>query len=156
MSSDRIPVTREGYERLRVEYDELVSVRRPEIIRAIANARSEGDLRENAGYHAAKDDQAWIEGRIKELEQMLKRVEVLDEGARSGAKSVVIGSTVTVEIDGEQETYTIVSAVEAKPAQGRISNLSPVGQALMGTHPGDAISITTPSAVLKARVLSVD
>src|SRR5689334_18324827 len=122
--SNRIPVTREGYTRLKQEYDELVNVRRPEIIRTVAAAREEGDLRENAGYHAAKDDQGFIEGRINELEQMLKRVEIIEEGVQTGAKSVGLGTTVTVEIDGEKETYTIVGAVEARPALGRISNVS--------------------------------
>jgi transcription elongation factor GreA len=154
--SDRIPITREGLALLREEYDELVNVRRPAIVAAIANARAEGDLRENAGYHAARDDQVFIERRIKELEQMLKRVDVMDEAPRAGAKSVALGSTVTVELDGEQEIYTIVSAVEAKPAQGRISNLSPVGKALLGARVGDAVSITTPATILKARVLSIE
>jgi transcription elongation factor GreA len=154
--SDRIPITREGHERLKAEYDELVNVRRPAVVQAVANARSEGDLRENAGYHAAREDLGFVDGRIKELEQMLKRVQIMDEATPGGARSVTLGSTVTVEIDGEPETYTIVSAVEAKPAQGRISNLSPVGKALVGTRVGDVVSVTTPAAILKARVVSIE
>ena len=128
---ERIHVTEEGLAALQAEYDELVNVRRPEIIRAVAQAREEGDLRENAGYHAAKHDQGFIEGRIREIEQMLKRVEIIDSAPAGVSNEVRLGSTVTIEIDGEKETYTIVGAVEAKPAQGRISNVSPVGKALI-------------------------
>jgi transcription elongation factor GreA len=155
----RIPITREGLAQLQAEYDELVNVRRPEIIAAVAAARAEGDLRENAGYHAAKDDQGFIEGRIRELEQTLKLVDVIDDApaaSAGGVKTVGLGSTVTVDIDGDHETYTIVGQVEAKPAQGRISNLSPVGKALLGRRVGDTVSIQTPATVLKARVIAIE
>lgn len=153
---ERIHVTEEGLAALQAEYDELVNVRRPEIIRAVAQAREEGDLRENAGYHAAKHDQGFIEGRIREIEQMLKRVEIIDSAPAGVSNEVRLGSTVTIEIDGEKETYTIVGAVEAKPAQGRISNVSPVGKALMGARVGQQVSIQTPASVLQARVLSIE
>jgi transcription elongation factor GreA len=156
---ERIPVTREGLAQLQAEYDELVNVRRPQIISAVAEARAEGDLRENAGYHAAKNDQGFIEGRIRDLEQMFKLVDILDDtptSTKGGVKTVGLGATVTVEIDGDQEKYTIVGAVEAKPAQGRISNVSPVGKALMGRHIGDTVNIQTPASVLKARIISIE
>lgn len=151
----RIPITAEGLAALKAEYDELVNVRRPEIIRAVAQAREEGDLRENAGYHAAKHDQGFIEGRIREIEAMLKRVEVIDSDAGS-ANEVRLGSTVTIEIDGDRETYTIVGAVEAKPALGRISNVSPVGKALMGARVGQQVDIQTPTTVMQARVIAIE
>ncbi len=150
-----IPITAEGLAALKAEYDELVNVRRPAIIKAVAQAREEGDLRENGGYHAAKHDQGFIEGRIRDIESMLKRVEVIDTAPASGGK-VQLGSTVTIEIDGDKETYTIVGAVEAKPAQGRISNVSPVGQALIGARVGDEVRIQTPSSTLQARVLAIE
>jgi transcription elongation factor GreA len=154
---DRIHVTEDGLAQLQAEYDELVNVKRPAIVRAIASAREEGDLRENAGYHAAKHDQAMIEGRIRQLEQMLRRVEIIDSGAAAGAGGdVMLGSRVTVLIDGEEETYTIVGAVEANPSQGRISNASPVGKALLGARVGDTIKIETPASILSARVLAID
>jgi len=152
----RIPVTAEGLAQLQAEYDELVNVRRPEIIRAVAQAREEGDLRENAGYHAAKNDQGFIEGRIRDLESMLKRVEVIDTAPIAGSNEVRLGSTVTIEIDGDEEKYTIVGAVEAKPAQGRISNVSPVGKALLGARVGDSVQIQTPASTIKARVLAIE
>jgi transcription elongation factor GreA len=155
---ERIPITREGLAQLQAEYDELVKVRRPQIITAVAEARAEGDLRENAGYHAAKNDQGFIEGRIRDLEQMFKLVDIIDEApaAKGGVKAVGLGATVTVEIDGEQEKYTIVGAVEAKPAQGRISNVSPVGKALIGRKVGDTVNIQTPASVLQARIISIE
>jgi transcription elongation factor GreA len=153
---EKIHVTQEGLEQLRAELDELVNVRRPDIIRTVAAAREEGDLRENAGYHAARHDQTMIEGRIRELETMLRRVEVIDtNGTQGGATVVTLGSTVTIDIDGDEETYTIVGAVEANPAEGRISNLSPFGQALLGAHVGQTVKIHSPSAVLTARVLNI-
>jgi transcription elongation factor GreA len=158
-TKQRIPITREGLAQLKAEYEELVNVRRPQIIRAVADARAEGDLRENAGYHAAKNDQGFIEGRIRDLEQMFKLVDIIDDapaGAKGGAKTVGLGTSVTVDIDGDKETYTIVGEIEAKPSQGRISNVSPVGKALMGRRVGETVNIQTPASVLKARILSIE
>lgn len=155
---ERIPVTRDGLAQLQAEYEELINVRRPQIIRAVADARSEGDLRENAGYHAAKNDQGFIEGRIRDLEMMFKLVDIIDESpaaAKGGVNAVRLGASVTVEIDGERETYTIVGPVEAKPTQGRISNVSPVGKALLGRKVGDTVNIQTPATVLKARIIRI-
>ena len=154
---ERIHVTEEGLAALRAEYDELVNVRRPEIVKTVAAARDEGDLRENAGYHAAKNDQGMIEGRIRELESMFRRIEIIDTDAAAASTSAVrLGSTVTIEVEGDKETYTIVGAVEANPAEGRISNLSPFGKALMGARVGQTVNINTPAAVLQARVLSIE
>lgn len=149
-------VTKEGLEQLQAEYDELVNVKRPDIIRTVAAAREEGDLRENAGYHAARHDHSLIEGRIRDLEQMLKRAQIIDVAPASRDSSrVTIGSTVTIEIEGDEETYTIVGAVEAKPTEGRISNESPYGRALVGHRIGDTVTIKTPAMVLNARIVSV-
>lgn len=155
LMDDKVHVTQEGLSALRAEYDDLVNNRRPEIIRTVALAREEGDLRENSGYHAARHDQTMIEGRIRQLEDMLKRVEVIDASAKSGGV-VRLGSTVTIEIDGGEETYTIVGSVESNPLEGRISDKSPWGQALLGSKAGQTVNIHTPAAVLKARVVSVN
>ncbi len=156
MTRERIPITREGLEALRQEYEYLVKHRRPEIARIIQEAREHGDIRENAAYDAAKHDQAFIEGRIREIEELLKRVELIEE-PRDGDRSVVrVGSTVTIEIDGELETYTIVGAVEAKPSAGRISNESPVGKALLGHRAGDVVTIETPNGRITARIVNVE
>lgn len=151
--SNQIPITEEGLERLKSELDQLVTVRRPAIIKAIAAAREEGDLRENAGYDAARHDQAMTERRIREIEDRVRRAVIIDP---SRATSVQIGTTVKIEIDGEEEEYTIVGAIEAKPAQGKISNESPIGKALLGHKAGDVIDIRTPASVLKAKVVSIN
>lgn len=153
MSEERVLVTKEGLASLQAELEDLISVQRPQVIRAIALAREEGDLRENAGYDAARHDQALIERRISELEDRIRRAEVIDRGDKD---EVTLGSTVTIEIDGESETYTIVGAVEARPAQGRISNESPIGRALLGGRIGQEVEIQTPAASLRARIVSID
>lgn len=157
MQQSRIPITREGLEKLNEEYDDLVNRRRPEIVRAIAQAREEGDLRENAGYDAAKNDQGFIEARIREIEQLFKRVDVIDSDAVSRMDGVVrLGSTVTVEIDGVEETYTITGQVEAKPREGKISNESPVGRALLGHRTGQTVDIQTPGMAMSAKIVRVE
>ena len=157
MSTDRIPVTRDGHAKLLEELEHLITVRRPEIIRAVATAREEGDLRENAGYDAARNDQGFIEGRIRDIESILKRIDLIDEDAVSTDGSLVtIGSTVTITIDGDKETYTIVGVVEASPNDGRISNESPFGKALLGKHVGDSVDIKTPVTTLNAKIVSVE
>lgn len=156
MTTDRIPVTREGHAKLLEELDHLKNVRRPEIIRTVATAREEGDLRENAGYDAARNEQGFIEGRIRDIEDILKRIEFIDEDAAAGNGSLVqIGSTVTINIDGDDETYTIVGAVEADPPGGRISNESPFGKALLGKSVGESVNIETPVTTLQAKIVSV-
>jgi transcription elongation factor GreA len=145
METRRVPVTREGLERLKVELQELKDVRRPQIVAAIAEARSHGDLRENAAYDAAKHDQAMNEKRIADLESLLRNAVVMDEdGARPADGFVRLGSTVVVEVDGDEERYKIVGAIEAKPTAGLISNESPVGKALLGKRAGDEASVLTP------------
>ena len=153
MSDEKIPITEAGLERLKAELEHLTTIRRPAIIKAIAAAREEGDLRENAGYDAARHDQAMNERRIMEIEDRIRRAVVIDQ---SGATSVQVGTMVTIDIDGEEETYTIVGAVEARPAEGRISNESPIGKALLGRKVGDVVDIRTPTTVLKAKVVSIN
>jgi len=153
---EKVHVTEEGLATLRAEYEDLITNRRPAIIQTVALAREEGDLRENSGYHAARHDQTMIEGRIRQLEDMLKRVEVIDSNAAAKSGGLVrLGTTVTIEIDGEQETYTIVGSVESNPLEGRISDKSPWGQALLGSKVGQTVNIQTPTTVLKAKVISV-
>lgn len=154
MSNARIPVTQEGHAKLLAELDDLINVQRPEIIRAVATAREEGDLRENAGYDAARNEQSFIEGRIRDIEAILKRVEIIDESAVE-TNVVSVGSTVTIKIDGELETYTIVGTVEASPANGKISNESPFGKALIGKKVGDVAEIVTPVTTLHAEVIEL-
>ena len=156
MTTKQVPVTREGLERLRLELKELKEVRRPAVVAALAEARSHGDLRENAGYDAAKHDQAMTEKRIANLDALLRQAVVIEEDADNGGDEVRIGSTVVVEVEGEEERYTIVGAIEAKPAQGLISNESPVGRALLGLRPGDDAVAEAPHGVMRLRVVRIE
>jgi len=150
VETKRVPVTREGLDRLKAELDELREVRRPAIVAAIAEARSHGDLRENAAYDAAKHDQAMNEKRISDLEALLRNAVVLDDRDRNGDRDTVqLGSTVVVEVEGDEERYTIVGAIEAKPAAGLISNESPVGKALLGKRTGQETYVATPRGQTK-------
>lgn len=156
MTTRQVPVTREGLERLRSELQELKEVRRPAIIASLAEARSHGDLRENAGYDAAKHDQAMTEKRIADLETLLRNAVVLDEDAGRNANVVQVGSTVVVDVEGDEERYTIVGAIEAKPAHGLISNESPVGKALLGLHPGEEAIVAAPRGTMRLKVLRIE
>lgn len=156
MSTKQVPVTPEGLDRLKVELAELKDVRRPAIIAAIAEARSHGDLRENAAYDAAKHDQAMNEKRIGDLEHLLRHAVIMDPNRIAQRDSVGIGSTVVVEIDGDEERYTIVGAIEAKPSAGLISNESPVGKALLGKRPGETALVATPHGQAKFIVKRIE
>lgn len=156
MTRREVPVTRDGLERLQAELQELKEVRRPAIVAALAEARSHGDLRENAGYDAAKHDMAMTEKRISDLEALLRQAVILDE-SNSGTPDVVrVGSTVVVDVDGDEERYTIVGAIEASPANGLISNESPVGRALLGLRPGEEAVASAPHGGLRVRVIRIE
>jgi transcription elongation factor GreA len=151
-----VPVTKEGLERLQAELQELREVRRPAIVAALAEARSHGDLRENAGYDAAKHDQAMTEKRIADLDALLRQAVVLEENTSGNRDIVRIGSTVVVDVEGDEERYTIVGAIEAKPTQGLISNESPVGKALLGLRPGEIAVAAAPHGAMQIRVLRIE
>lgn len=156
METKQVPVTREGLERLKDELEELRAVRRPAIVAAIADARSHGDLRENAAYDAARHDQAMNEKRIADLEDLLRNAVILDDVPAGRTGEVTIGSTVVVEIEGDEERYTIVGAIEAKPALGLISNESPVGKALLGKRVGQEAHVTTPRGQSTYRIIGIE
>ena len=155
METKQVPVTREGLERLKEELNELRDVRRPAIVASLAEARSHGDLRENAAYDAARHDQAMNEKRIADLEALVRNAVVLEDAPAGRAGEVSIGSTVVVEIDGDEERYTIVGAIEAKPAIGLISNESPVGKALLGKRVGQTAQVKTPRGQSTYKVIAI-
>lgn len=156
MESKRVPVTREGLERLKTELDELKNVKRPHIVTVVAEARSHGDLRENAAYDAARIDQMMNEKRISDLEALLRSAIVLDEQKAANSDSVQLGGTVVVDFDGLEETYRIVGAIEAKPAAGLISNESPIGRALLGKRPGQTAKVSTPGGMTTLKILRIN
>lgn len=157
MDKKPIPVTKEGYERLRNELAELTDIKRPQIVAAVAEARSHGDLRENAAYDAARQDQAMAEKRISDLESLLRNAQVIEHSAARNASGVVgIGSKVTVDFDGDAEAYTIVGAIESKPTAGLISNESPIGKALMGKRAGETAVVETPGGSSRFSITAVE
>lgn len=142
----------EGVERLRAELDGLLA-ERPEVIRRIATAREHGDLKENAEYHAAREEQGFLEGRIRALEAKLKAAVVVAPTVR-GAQ-VELGSRVRVSVDDEESVVQVVSSAEASAREGRISSASPVGAALMGRRVGDAVTIRTPGGEIRYTILEI-
>jgi transcription elongation factor GreA len=154
MTEKPVYLTREGQAKLQEELKLLIEVRRPEIAERIKQAKDLGDLSENAEYEAAKNEQAFNEGRIRELNYMLNNAQLIEDS--NGGKEVRIGSTVTVrEEDGEEITYTIVGSSEAKPAMGKISNESPVGKALLGKHVRQKVNVETPGGSYKLTIVKI-
>ena len=153
----RAPLTMEGAQRLRQELDLLKTVKRPEVIAAIAEARAHGDLKENAEYHAAREQQGFIEGRIKQLESELSHAEVIDVTKLSVGTRIVFGATVELaDVDtDEQKTYQIVGDLEADIKQGLIAISSPVARALIGKHEGDSVTIDAPAGQREYELVSV-
>ncbi|PTV96251.1 transcription elongation factor GreA [Rhodobacter aestuarii] len=152
---EKIPMTRAGYTVLDEELKTLKTVERPSVIKAIAEAREHGDLSENAEYHAAREKQSFVEGRIKELEAILGRAEVIDPTKLSG--SVKFGATVTLvdEDTDEERTYQIVGEHEADLERGLLNIKSPIARALIGKDEGDSVDVRTPGGQRSYEILSV-
>ncbi len=153
----RAPLTLKGAQRLREELDHLKSVKRPEIITAIAEARAHGDLKENAEYHAAREQQSFVEGRIKQLESELSHAEVIDVATLNAGSRVVFGATVTladVETD-EEKRYQIVGDLEADIKRAMIAISSPIARALIGKNEGDSVTIDAPAGQREYEIVSV-
>jgi transcription elongation factor GreA len=153
----RAPLTVKGAQRLRAELEELKSVKRPAVIAAIAEARAHGDLKENAEYHAAREQQGFIEGRIKQLEAELSHAQIIDVSALNAGSRVVFGATVELaDADsGEEKKYQIVGDLEADIKQGLIAISSPVARALIGRHEGDVITIDAPAGQREYEIIGV-
>ena len=154
---ERIPMTAAGFKSLEEEVNRLKNVERHEIIKAIAEARAHGDLSENAEYHAAKERQGFIEGRVMELEDQIGRAEVIDVSKLSGT-TVKFGATVTVvdEDTDEKKKYQIVGDVESDAIHGKISLSSPIARALIGKSKGDTIEVSTPRGARSYEILKVE
>ncbi len=154
---DKVPMTRSGYDRLGEELKELKSVQRPAVIKAIAEAREQGDLSENAEYTAARERQSFIEGRIQELEDKISRAEVIEIESLAGSKNIKFGATVTLvdEDTDEKSTYQIVGQDEADIKKGLLSITSPLGRALIGKTMKDSVEINTPGGTKAYEVLKV-
>ena len=146
-------LSKEGLEKLREELDEMVNVRRAEVAARIHEAKEHGDITENAEYEDAKNEQAFVEGRIQALSALIKNAVVIDEN--HSTTHVQIGSTVTIQSTDGKESFTIVGSAEAAPAQGRISNESPVGRALLGHKKGEEVVVTVPAGDTKYKITNI-
>ena len=154
---NKIPLTVQGAEKLKAELQHLKQVERPKVIAAIAEAREHGDLKENAEYHAAREQQSFIEGRIKEIESKLSFAQVIDVTKLDNSGRVVFGVTVDLlALDDEREvTYQIVGEDEANIEQGKISITSPIARALIGKEEGDIAEVQAPSGVIEYEIVEV-
>ncbi len=149
-------VTKEGLQKIKDELDHLCNAKREEIASKLEIAIKQGDLKENADYHAAKEEQGFIEARIKDLEDSLRRAQIIKDSGPS--TTVRVGSTVTIldEEYGDEEKYYIVGAHEADPANGRISNESPYGKALIGAKKGKTVSVETPGGQVRLQIIKIE
>lgn len=157
MAQEKVfPMTQEGKEKLEQELEHLKSVKRKEVVERIKIARSFGDLSENSEYDSAKEEQAFVEGRITTLENMIRNAKIIEEDVENST-TVSLGKSVTfIELpDGEEETYTIVGSAEADPFEGKISNDSPIAKSLMGKQIGDEVVVQTPGGEMNVRIVSV-
>jgi len=150
------PMTQAGKEKLEQELELLKTVKRKEVVERIKIARSFGDLSENSEYDSAKEEQAFVEGRITTLENMIRNAKIISEDELS-SDTVSLGSSVTfIELpDGEEETYTIVGSAEADPFEGKISNDSPIAKSLLGRKIGEEVSVSTPGGEMNVKIISI-
>ena len=154
--NDRVPVTANGLAQMQEELKQLKNVARPEVIRAIAEAREHGDLSENAEYHAARERQSFIEGRVGELEDKISRAEVIDVSKLSG-DTVKFGATITIvdEETDEEQAYQLVGEWEAEVKEGRMAITAPLARALIGKSVGDSVEVSTPKGEKSYEILKV-
>lgn len=151
------PMTLEGKEKLLQELEYLKTVKRKEVVERIKIARSFGDLSENSEYDSAKEEQAFVEGRITTIENMIRNARIIDEDEING-DTVSLGSSVTfIELpDGEEETYTIVGSAEADPFEGKISNDSPIAKSLLGRKVDDEVAVQTPGGEMIVKIIKIN
>lgn len=157
MATEKVfPMTAAGKQKLEEELEYLKTVKRKEVVERIKIARSFGDLSENSEYDSAKEEQAFVEGRITTIENMIRNAKIIEEDAEN-VTIVTLGKSVTfIELpDGEEETYTIVGSAEADPFEGKISNDSPIAKSLLGKHIGDEVIIQTPGGEMHVKIVAV-
>ncbi len=152
----KIYLTKEGLEDLKKEYEELTKVKRPEMLDRVAQARNQGDLSENAEYTAARDELNFIDGRIEEIDELLKQATIITDTTTGGGNAkVALGSKVTVKIGVKEEVFTVVGEWEADPASKKISHESPLGKALLGKARGEKVEVDAPAGKVLYTVVSV-
>lgn len=153
MNNKKIYLTQKGLEDLKKEHDDMRNVRRPEVVERLSAAREMGDLSENAEYTAAREELSFIDGRLEELESLLKQVEIISD--KHATQAVGMGSQVVVKIKDKEETFTVVGEWEADPIEKKISHESPLGKALLGKSVGDEIEVEAPAGKMIYKVVSI-
>lgn len=158
MDNKKIYLTKDGLAELKKEYEELIKTKRPDVLSRVAAARSLGDLAENAEYTAAREELSFIDGRIDELEELLKQVIIISEDHKKtgGKKIIKLGSKVTLHVSGKKETFTVVGEWEADPVEKKISHQSPLGKALLGKKVGEKVEVEAPAGRILYSIVSVD
>jgi transcription elongation factor GreA len=157
MNTKKIYLTKDGLDELQAEYNELTKVKRPLIVSRVTDARNLGDLSENAEYTAAREELSFIDGRIDELEELLRQATLINDTVPTGAKSTIqLGSTVTVKVDGKKEIFRVVGEWEADPIERKISHESPLGKALLGKSTGEKVEVVAPAGKILYTVESVN
>lgn len=146
-------LTKEGLDQLKKEYAELVNVKRPEMVKRLSDARDLGDLAENSEYASAKQDLAFIDGRILELEEIIRGAKVVTS---HGKKQVDVGCSVTLHLNGKKEVFTVVGEWEADPANKKISHSSPLGKSLLGKKVGDQVEVEAPAGKILYKILHIE
>lgn len=154
MDTKKIYLTKDGLASLKKEYEDLLKLKRPEVVARVSDARSQGDLSENAEYVAAREELSFIDGRIDELEELLKQVSLIQEDGL-GSSAVDLGSEVTLNISGKEEAYRVVGEWEADPAAKKISHESPLGKALIGKKKGDSVEVEAPAGKVHYTIVSI-
>lgn len=151
---NEVLLTKSGLEKLKEELRQLKEEKRPEIVQRIKTSKEYGDISENAEYESARNEQAFVEGKIQELEEMVKHAKIIEEIETDG--QVTVGSKVLVSFNGSSETYEIVGAAESDPIFGKISVESPLGREILGKRKGDSVKVTAPDKNLEYKILKVE
>ncbi len=157
MKNDNVLLTKDGLDSLKKELDELKNVKLTEVISRVARAREDGDLSENSAYQFGKQEQEFVEGRVEELEEILKNAKLVSVNGKKGKNGVIdLGCTVTVSVSGKKQIFQIVGEWEAKPAEKKISGSSPLGKALLGKKVGEKVEVLAPAGKVIYAIVNVD
>lgn len=155
MDKKQFFVTQKGLEELKSELENLQKKKRAEVVERVASARSMGDLSENSEYHAAKEELSLVDGRIEELEELIKKVEIIKEDGGKASGVIKLGSQVTIKVNGKEEIFSLVGEWEADPHDKKISHESPLGKALIGKKPGDKVEVEAPAGKITYNILKI-
>lgn len=155
MDAKKIYLTKDGLSDLKKEYEDLAKVKRPDVVSRVSAARDQGDLSENAEYTAAREELSFLDGRIDELEDLLKEVVLIQDDNNHSNKAINLGSKVTVKVDGRKEEYTVVGEFEADPMAKKISHESPLGKALIGKRVGETVEVQAPAGRIVYTVVTI-